>query len=91
MFLTIYFFNKLCTLFYGARSWWWDTNNILFPFTLIILAMTWYVCIFINNSKKNQPPLPPAHAAYPWLESSHSLTLSSTRVSRASVRLTAQS
>ncbi|KAL7182857.1 hypothetical protein ACSBR1_041516 [Camellia fascicularis] len=59
MFLTAYFFNKLCTLFYGAWSWWWETNNILFPFTLIVLAITWYAWIFTKNSKKNQPPLPP--------------------------------
>ncbi|GMP95981.1 hypothetical protein CsSME_00044826 [Camellia sinensis var. sinensis] len=59
MFLTTYFFNKLCTLFYGAWSWWCDTSNVLFPFTLIVLAIAWYAWIFINNSKKNQPPLPP--------------------------------
>ncbi|KAF5954393.1 hypothetical protein HYC85_007249 [Camellia sinensis] len=65
MFLTTYFFNKLCTLFYGAWSWWWDTNNILFPFTLIVLAITWYVWIFTNSSKKNQPPLPPGPRGLP--------------------------
>ncbi|KAL7165165.1 hypothetical protein ACSBR2_040942 [Camellia fascicularis] len=65
MFLTTYFFNKLCTLFYGAWSWWWDTNNTLFLFTLIVLAITWYVWIFTNNSKKNQPPLPPGPRGLP--------------------------
>ncbi|CAL5429741.1 unnamed protein product [Camellia sinensis] len=65
MFLTTYFFNKLCTLFYGAWSWWCDTSNVLFPFTLIVLAITWYAWIFINNRKKNQPPLPPGPRSLP--------------------------
>ncbi|CAL5356010.1 unnamed protein product [Camellia sinensis] len=65
MFLTTYFFNKLCTLFYGAWSWWCDTSNVLFPFTLIVLAIAWYAWIFINNSKKNQPPLPPGPRSLP--------------------------
>ncbi|CAL5432820.1 unnamed protein product [Camellia sinensis] len=67
MFLTTYFFNKLCTLFYGAWSWWWDTSNVLLPFTLIVLAITWYAWIFINNSKKNQPPLPPGPRSLPMV------------------------
>ncbi|GMP95935.1 hypothetical protein CsSME_00044793 [Camellia sinensis var. sinensis] len=55
MFLTTYIFNKLCTFFYGAWSWWWDTSNVLFPFTLIVLAITWYTWIFTNNSPRGLP------------------------------------
>ncbi|CAL5432786.1 unnamed protein product [Camellia sinensis] len=52
-------------LFYGAWLWWWDTNNILFPFTRIVLTITWYVWIFTITSKNNQPPLPPGPRGLP--------------------------
>ncbi|XP_049361416.1 flavonoid 3'-monooxygenase CYP75B137-like [Solanum verrucosum] len=56
----------------------WQESNIeqkgvFYSYVLGIVALLWFLWLFINKSKKGQPPLPPGPKALPLLGNLHSL------------------
>ncbi|PHT92620.1 hypothetical protein T459_00502 [Capsicum annuum] len=50
-----------------------EQKGVIFSYFLGILALLWFVCFFISNSKKGLPPLPPGPKALPLIGNLHSL------------------
>jgi len=56
----------------------WQESNIeqkgvFYSYVLGIVALLWFLWLFINKSKKGQPPLPPGPKALPLIGNLHSL------------------
>ncbi|KAJ8555651.1 hypothetical protein K7X08_013147 [Anisodus acutangulus] len=50
-----------------------EKNGVFFSYFLGILALLWFLWLFINKSKNGQPPLPPGPKSLPLIGNLHSL------------------